>query len=87
MSNTQLWNKVIIEIEKKISPQHFKTWILPIICKSSEKEIITLSVNNKFIKDWIHKNFNDLIIETIKEITGLNYSIIIEIGNTTKHEK
>jgi chromosomal replication initiator protein len=86
MSNTQLWNKVVIEIEKKISPQHFKTWILPIICRSNEKEIVTLNVNNKFIKDWIHKNFNEVIIETIKEITGLNYSIIIEIDNTKKKD-
>lgn len=83
MSNTQLWNKVRIEIEKKISPQHFKTWISPIVCKSTDKESITITVNNKFIKDWVFKNFNTLIIETIKEITGLNYIIIIEIDNKT----
>lgn len=86
MQNTQLWNKVILEIEKKISPQHYKTWISPIICKAVNKESITIKVNNKFIKDWILKNFNEIIIDTLKEITGLNYNINIEIDNVKNKE-
>jgi len=86
MSNGQLWNDTIIEIEKKISAQHFKTWIKPIHLKLIDKETITLTVNNKFIKDWVNKNFKTIINETVKEITGLNYEIIIEIEKTPVKE-
>ena len=66
MAEIELWQKTLLEIEKKINPQHFKTWISPIICKKIEKEKIFLSVNNKFIKEWIIKNYIDILKIIIK---------------------
>ncbi|MEA3465499.1 MAG: chromosomal replication initiator protein DnaA [Thermodesulfobacteriota bacterium] len=82
MAEKKLWQKILLEIEKKINPQHFKTWIYPIIFKKIEKEQIYLSVNNKFIKEWIVKNYINIIKNITTEITGINYDINIIIENT-----
>jgi len=67
MLNNQLWSKTINNIENKINEQHFKTWIKPIYCEKITKEIIILSVGNKFVKEWITKNYLDLINSTLKD--------------------
>lgn len=81
MPDTQLWNKTLLKIEKEIKPQHFKTWISPIICKKIEKQEISLSVNNKFIKEWILKNYIGIIKKSLIEITGIDFNINFTIKN------
>ena len=87
MLNNQLWSKTINNIENKINEQHFKTWIKPIYCEKITKEIIILSVGNKFVKEWITKNYLDLINSTLKDITGIDFTIQIDIDNKNKENK
>ncbi|MCD6447201.1 MAG: chromosomal replication initiator protein DnaA, partial [Candidatus Marinimicrobia bacterium] len=75
MSQIQLWTKTLDLLEKDLNKQHFETWIKPIQCKEILKDKIILSVTNKFIKDWIFKNFKEKIEQKLHEITGIEYKV------------
>ena len=38
-------------------------------------DTITVHAANSFAEDWLARNYDDLISETVKEITGKVYSI------------
>ena len=44
-------------------------------------------MGNKFVKEWITKNYLDLINSTLKDITGIDFTIQIDIDNKNKENK
>jgi chromosomal replication initiator protein len=55
-----LWEESIKIIKEKISPQNFETWIRPLKVVSLEGNHASLSVPNKFFKDWLTENYRDV---------------------------
>ena len=70
-----LWEESIKIIKEKISPQNFETWIRPLKVASIEDNHASLSVPNKFFKDWLTENYRDVISEAVSSSAGKDYVI------------
>ena len=79
MSNNQLWQETLNKLKSEIKPQHFKTWIKPIELIEIKNDTVFISVNNKFIKEWLIKNYLCLIQEKLTAISDFSYKIDIAI--------
>ena len=70
-----LWEKSIKIIKEIISPQNFETWIKPIKVASIDKDNISLSVPNKFFRDWVMENYFSVIKSSLSSVEGINFNI------------
>ncbi len=67
----KIWKKIKDDLKKDLSTQNYKTWIEPLKNVEINKNIIKIKVENKFIKEWLEKNY----IDKIKKIAIKNYKI------------
>lgn len=76
---TDLWNKALAEIEKKISKPSFETWLKSTKAHSLKGDTLVIIAPNEFARDWLDSRYAHLISETIYDITGeeLNIKFII----------
>ncbi|OHB27771.1 MAG: chromosomal replication initiation protein DnaA [Desulfuromonadaceae bacterium GWC2_58_13] len=81
MTTNRLWQETLSQLEKKLSPQNFSTWIKPIKFCGQIKDIVNLEVPNRFILDWLRENYASLIQDTISQIGAVTYNIHFSIGN------
>lgn len=65
-----LWNKVLENIEKKISKPSFDTWLKSTKAHSLHGDSITISAPNDFARDWLEGHYSQLISGVLGEITG-----------------
>ncbi len=70
MTNEELWQAVLAQIQLSTSPANFSTWFKnTFIFSRNEKEIV-VSVPNNFSKEWLQNKYHKQIL---KIIHGLNY--------------
>ncbi|MEK7642324.1 MAG: DnaA/Hda family protein, partial [Patescibacteria group bacterium] len=83
MDTTELWNKVLSEIEKSVSKANFATWFKDTHVAGFENGVVFLSVPNTFVQEWLLKKFHPLILKNLREISvsihALEYSIKEEV--------
>lgn len=72
---TDLWNKVLEEIEKKVSKPSFETWLKSTQAHSLENDVLTVIAPNVFARDWLENRYTHLLTEIIHNITGNIYQI------------
>lgn len=75
------WDKSIEIIKEKVSPQNFETWIKPIKIASIGNNNISLSVPNKFFRDWVIENYLCLIKNSLSSVAGTNFNIEFIVGS------
>jgi chromosomal replication initiator protein len=85
--NSNFWEETKKDLRKKLSSQHYNTWIEPIQFDSSSEEKIELTVSNKFIKDWIERNFKENILSSANKINKNIKYIKINIGIINQEKK
>jgi chromosomal replication initiator protein len=68
MTNLELWQSVLAQMQFHISKANFATWFqnTEIISKDNEKVII--SVPNAFSKEWLSNKYNKLILKTLRDM-------------------
>ena len=76
-----LWEKGTKIIKEKVSHQNFETWISPIKIISIKEKAVTLSVPNKFFKDWLIENYLTVIRDSFSYVVGSNVNISFTIKN------
>ena len=86
MAKNKIWKETLDKLEQVLNPQHFATWIKPIIFVSIEDNYINLKVPNKFFLDWIKDNYSTIITEIISEEDGNDYKIKFKIASQTVTE-
>ena len=86
MAKNKIWGEALEKLEKVLNPQHFATWIKPIIFLSIQDNYVKLQVPNKFFLDWVKENYSNTITETIFEVDGGDYKIEFEISTPDLHE-
>lgn len=64
------WNKCLEVIKDEISPQGFRTWLLPIIPVSLIENSLILRVPSQFFFEWLESHYQDLLSQTVKTIFG-----------------
>ena len=66
MTNQELWQITLGEIELSISKANFITWFKNTNIIENEKGKITISVPNGFTKEWLKNKYNKIIKDNNK---------------------
>lgn len=72
---SELWKKILEEIEKKVSKPSFETWLKSTQAQSLENDMLTIIAPNVFARDWLENRYTHLLTEVIHNITGNIYQI------------
>ena len=67
ISAADVWKKVVDNLVSSIGQETVNLWIKPITAISLEKNVLTLSVPNKFFSKWIEENHQYIISATKKK--------------------
>jgi chromosomal replication initiator protein len=83
-----IWKNVLDEVKSVINMPTFKTWFEPIKPVYFKKNILTVSVNSHFAKEWIESRHMDVLLETVHNVIGpsVKLKIIVEAGFSKKTE-
>lgn len=80
----ELWNTTIAHIKDSLPESDYSSWFSRLVYGGEEDRKVTLYVPSKFFKDKFEDSFKDLIENTLSELGGQNYKIIIEIKKDTQ---
>ncbi len=79
MTNQELWQTALGEIELSISEANYITWFKNTDILFKKKGEVTISVPNAFTREWLENKYNKLILKALrnisKEIKEVNYTI------------
>lgn len=71
MTNNEIWQAVLSELELSISKANFNTWFKNTgICSFTEGQVV-LCAPNTFTQAWIEKKHHHQIIQSLERITGM----------------
>jgi len=79
MTNEELWQAVLSQIQLNISPANFATWFANTKISAIDDNIATVSVPNSFSKEWLEQKHNKEILRILKSldenIKGIQYVV------------
>ncbi len=79
MTNEELWQAALGEIELSISKANYITWFKNTDILSKKDGQVVISVPNAFTKEWLENKYNKFVLKAIrnisKDIKGINYTI------------
>ena len=78
--NSDIWEKIKQKLKKEVGETAFNNWLKQLKFNSSDKEILTVSVPTKFLRDWIATHYADKIKRVCKEKNPdfLNLKIVVK---------
>jgi chromosomal replication initiator protein len=68
MTNEEIWQSVLSQIQLNISPANFATWFANTNISSIEDDVVVVSVPNSFSKEWMEQKYHKEILKIIKSI-------------------
>lgn len=77
MTNKQLWDAVLAEVELSVSKANFTTWFHNTGIGVFENGRLIICVPNTFTKAWLEKKYHNQILKTIERVAGTPVSKII----------
>ncbi|HET58684.1 MAG TPA: chromosomal replication initiator protein DnaA [Deltaproteobacteria bacterium] len=83
MNLETIWSESTKIIKDNVTNQNFETWIKPIKIQSIEDNTVTLSVPNKFFRDWIVDNYYSLICDAVSSVASTSVSISFSIQKSS----
>ena len=75
-SASDIWSKVLYNLQKELSPLVFERWLEPIKPLSLERNELTLGVPDNFFKNWIMDHYGNMITLALNETLGVSDSRI-----------
>lgn len=79
MTNEQLWQTILGELEVSVSRANFTTWFKNTAIESRAKNQIVVAVPNAFTKEWLENKYRRLIMRSLQNfypnIRSINYII------------
>jgi len=85
MTNEELWQTALGEIELSISKANFITWFKNTSILSNKDGRVTISVPNGFAKEWLENKYNLYILRALKNIQENIKSVSCSIATTPEH--
>ena len=96
-----MWEQALSWIQDKLNDQVFEAWFSPVSLKEIGNDTLTLTVPNKFFKEWLSNNYIDLIEEAVfvqagrrlvvkfvvSESSGVNLSMLPPRASTEPPER
>lgn len=88
MTNQQLWQAVLGELELQISKPNFTTWFKNTFILDREEDKVIIGVANTFTKIWLEKKYHDLITKALRSVSqdGIK-EIIYKVENRRPNEE
>ena len=84
MTNDQLWQAVLGELELLISKANFTTWFKNTFINSLESIQVIVGTPNAFTKAWLEKKYKEQILQALKNITNEEVTSLDFIVETIK---
>jgi chromosomal replication initiator protein len=66
-ADRDLWGETQKKIAREINRQNFETWIKPVRLHTINGDNVTLSVPNKFFKEWLLEHYFDILVKSLKD--------------------
>ncbi len=86
MTNQQLWQAVLGELELSLSKANFTTWFRGTFISSFAENKIVVGVPNTFTKAWLEKKYHSAICKALENITSAKIREIIYKIETNKEK-
>lgn len=82
LDNKKMWEGVLVEIELSVSKANFNTWFKDTFILKQEEGMVTVSVPNNFVRDWLLNKYHKNILKSLRTMTehirGVEYVIAKE---------
>lgn len=74
---TRVWDFILDSIRKKLNPETVETWFSGIAFRGIDQShaAIRLTAPNQVVKDWVSRNYSDLLSDSLNEQNLPGYSI------------
>jgi len=82
MSINDLWNSCLSELQKRLGPQEFNTWIRPLQCVETDTGEVTLLAPNRFVLDWVTEKYYDVIVTVLASLSASSPTLSIQLGSS-----
>ncbi len=82
MTNEELWQAVLAQVQLNISQANFATWFKNTDIASQKDSKIVVSVPNSFVKEWLENKYNKTILKVLRGLNGEIKEIEYTIGKT-----
>lgn len=70
MTKDELWQAALAQLQFKISPANFATWLKNTFILSKKEGTVLVSVPNNFSKEWLEHKYNKIIFQAIRSLDG-----------------
>lgn len=77
MTNEQVWQAVLGEIEVSLSRANFITWFKDTFISSFENERVVICVPNAFVKKWLEEKYHKNTLSALENVTKQSIKEII----------
>ena len=80
------WDEILLNIKEEhdISEVSYRTWLLPLIPDSVDKDILTILVPDSAFISYVKKKYEFLLKITIEEITGFQCELDFKLKSDVK---
>lgn len=75
---SQIWTRIKERLKDEIEKQSYKTWIENTYA-AIDDDVLICYCDNEFQRDWLEKQYKDIIFHTVKIISGQTYEIHFEV--------
>lgn len=69
VTSEEMWKAVLGEMELALSRAHFTTWFKNTNIVAQDRNTVTVSVPNGFVKEWLENKFNKQILQSIRKLS------------------
>ncbi|MFZ4648561.1 MAG: chromosomal replication initiator protein DnaA [Patescibacteria group bacterium] len=69
MTNEQIWQAVLGEMEISLSKANFVTWFKDTFISLFSKELVVVGVPNAFVKKWLEEKYHKNILNALEKVT------------------
>ncbi|MHC4270321.1 MAG: DnaA N-terminal domain-containing protein, partial [Planctomycetota bacterium] len=86
--STDFWEDVLDVIENKIGLRQYNLWFKNTRLISFDNESLSIGVPNQFVQTKIRENYEQVLKNSVKNITKINPSInlLVDDGNGSSQE-
>ncbi len=86
MTNKEIWETVLSQIQFNVSKANFATWFGNTKIKENKNGKVLVSVKNSFVKEWLNSKYKALILKILREvdkkITSIDFIVEEENKNS-----
>jgi chromosomal replication initiator protein len=75
-----IWQVAADRLQQQIHSTTYEQWFQNIVPLALNEEALELGVSDDFFADWLKNNFDDILIDSLKDIDGVNYSYSFKSG-------